>query len=158
MKWFRRYLEKQGLTHLEGLELEKERQAYQKTYAREYMRQRRKKHQSIELLFTQESFALIKVVASKYDLKPTTYCKQLVESSIGNVPMELNKELIESVIIEIKRVGNLINQITRKINATSTVYPSQLQSISQLLERLEQEVQAQLEQPHVFVDDHQDSQ
>jgi len=74
----------------------------------------RKRNNSIGLWLTKEELAFLKNNISKTNLNQSTYIRKCI----------LNKEIrvipgIRELVIELKRIGNNLNQITRAVNEGS---------------------------------------
>jgi len=74
----------------------------------------RKRNNSLGLWLTKEELAILKNSISKTNFNQSTYIRKCI----------LNKEIkvipgIKELIIELKRIGNNLNQITRSVNEGS---------------------------------------
>lgn len=150
MEKFGQYLENKGLLDLRGEALQLEREVYKRAYSRKYMQELRRSKKKIELFFSTEEFIQIAEKAKLFDLTKSSFCKEMIYASLGYEFPQVNAEEIAKLQLEIRQIGNLANQITRRVNTTRQIYPSDIRAFNDRLYDLEQLIALRLEQPHLF--------
>ena len=150
MTTFRAYLIENGLLHLEGEALAKARKDFKREYSRIYMRDFRKANKRIELFFTTDEYQLLHKKASIFELSKSAFCKGIVASELLQTPLKVNATEIENLQLEIRKIGNLVNQVVRKINMTRQVYPNDIRALNQRLHDLETLIELRLTHPNLF--------
>lgn len=113
----------------------------------EQKRAYRKTHQTINLSFLNEEASEIDKKAQEVGMDIPKYLKALVKANLkGETTFlsPLQERKITEVIIEIKRVGNNINQIIRNVNTSKEVRYGDIRALQQCLTELEKNVIAML--------------
>lgn len=154
---FQDYLIHKELLHLEGEALEKARKEYRKEYMRSYMKTRRKNHVRVELLFTAKQVNYLDEHIAIYGSNRSTFCKKIILQTIHNEPILIHEESLQKLILEVKRIGNLTNQIVRHIHSQRKVYPIQISTIQNHLRDLEQQITEYFEINGILTNAHQNS-
>lgn len=147
---FQDYLSNKGLLHLEGEALALERKKYQKQYARMYMKNRRKTHTKVELLFTSEESKKLDNFVKSYRTNRTEFCKKSIVNIIKQQPIYIHQETLQLLLLEIKKIGNLINQVVRSVHTYKRIYPIDVNALQKHLERLEQQVTHYFKEDTIF--------
>lgn len=151
MENFRTYLESKGLSHLQGAERKKIYAEYKREYVRNFMKQKRSKHQVIELFLTEKDYERLKKSALNQGLSCSNFCQQLVLSNISDMVWIPNQQLISELQISIRKIGNNINQIARIANSQKELTPQLWEEAHQKLHQLEQVIKENLSHPELFV-------
>lgn len=111
----------------------------------EQKRAYRKTHQTINLSFLNEEASEIGEKAKKIGIDIPKYLKALVKADMkgkGTLLSPLQERKIAEVIVEIKRVGNNINQIIRNVHTSKEVRYDDIRALQQRLSELEKNVVA----------------
>lgn len=141
------YQQAEGFIHSGKAQTAHERK---KAYLRNYMLDYRKKHKRIELWFTMQEFTQLKAKADLFQSSRSAFCKAIVMSELLDLPLRLNASEIQQLQLDIRRIGNLINQVARRVNTTRQVYPSDVGEINKRLYDLEDLIALKLEHPKLF--------
>lgn len=151
MENFRTYLLGKGLSHLQGAERKKIYAEYKREYVRNFMKQKRSKHQVIEIFLTEKDYEQLKKTAQNYGLSRSGFCQQLVLSNISDTVWIPNQEIISELKISIRRIGNNLNQIAKLANSQKELTPQLWEEAYQKLRQLERLIQENLSHPELFV-------
>lgn len=151
MENFRTYLQSKGLSHLQGAERKKIYAEYKREYVRNFMKQKRSKHQVIEIYLTEKDYARLTNTAQHYRLSRSGFCQQLVLSNISDTVWIPNQQIIAELQISIRKVGNNINQIARIANSKKELTPQLWEETHQKLRQLEELIKENLSHPELFV-------
>ncbi|MET3539064.1 plasmid mobilization relaxosome protein MobC [Chryseobacterium limigenitum] len=151
MENFRTYLLGKGLSHLQGAERKKIYAEYKREYVRNFMKQKRSKHQVIELFLTEKDYERLTKTAQHYGLSRSSFCQQLVLSNISDTVWIPNQQLISELQISIKKIGNNINQIARIANSKKELTHQLWEEAYQKLHQLEELIKENLSHPELFV-------
>ncbi len=109
----------------------------------EQKRAYRKTHQTINLSFLKKEAIEIDKNAQKKGMDIPKYIKALVKTDLQGMTVFLSSQQekkIAEVIIEIKRVGNNINQIIRNVHTSKEVRYDDIRVLQQRLSELEKNV------------------
>ena len=151
MENFRTHLLNKGLSHLQGAERKAVYAEYKREYIREYMKQKRSKHQVIELFLTEKDYERLKKTAHNTGLSRSNFCQQLVLSNISTMVWTPNQQLISELQTSIRRIGNNINQLTKLANSQKELTPHLWEETHQKLRQLEELIKENLSHPELFV-------
>jgi hypothetical protein len=109
----------------------------------EQKRAYRKTHQTINLSFLNEEAIEIDNKAHEKGMDIPKYLKALVKNDLQGKSVFLSpqqEKKIAEVIIEIKRVGNNINQLIRNVHTSKEVRYDDIRGLQQRLSELEKNV------------------
>ncbi len=151
MENFRTYLSGKGLSHLQGAERKKIYAEYKREYVRNFMKQKRSKHQVIEIYLTEKDYERLKKIALNQGLSRSGFCQQLVLSNISDTVWIPNQQLISELQISIRKIGNNINQLTKLANSQKELTPQLWEETHQKLRQLEELIKENLSHPELFV-------
>lgn len=125
-------------------ELQKQwRKEYQKHYHKNYSKKRIRK----TITLTTKEDRQLKKALKKYDLKLNDGIKQFVFAYLNQIYVVPNSEIIEHLIIQIRKIGTNINQIAHHTNTFNTTTQEQLDMIYKLLYTIEEIVVESLSNP-----------
>ncbi len=125
--------------------LELTKQERRRNYMRAYMRKRRKKHLRIELLFDAEEQALLDRYVVIAQTNRATFCKRIIIAVVNKEPLCIEQDKYNQILLEIKKIGNLINQVVRVIHTYKRVYPIDIKAIETHLKTLKIQIQQYFE-------------
>lgn len=151
MENFRTHLHHKGLSHLQGAERKIAYAEYKREYVRNFMKQKRSKHQVIELFLTEKDYERLTKTAQHYGLSRSGFCQQLVLSNISDTVWIPNQQLISELQISIRKIGNNINQLTKLANSQKELTPQLWEEAYQKLQQLEELIKENLSRPDLFV-------
>lgn len=151
MENFRRYLLGKGLSHLQGAERKKIYAEYKREYVRNFMKQKRSKHQVIEIFLTEKDYERLTKTAQNYRLSRSGFCQQLVLNNISDTVWIPNQQIIAELHISIRRIGNNINQLAKLANSQKEVTPQLWEEAYQQLRQLEELIKENLSRPDLLV-------
>ncbi|MPS72488.1 MAG: plasmid mobilization relaxosome protein MobC [Chryseobacterium sp.] len=151
MENFRTYLLGKGLSHLVGAERKTIYAEYKREYVRNFMKQKRSKHQVIELFLTEKDYELLTKTAKHYRLSRSGFCQQIILNNISDTVWTPNQQIIAELQISIRKIGNNINQIARITNSKKEVTPQLWEEAYQKLQQLEELIKESLSHPELFV-------
>lgn len=151
MENFRKYLLDKGLSHLVGAERKKIYAEYKREYVRNFMKQKRSKHQVIELFLTEKDYERLTKTAQHYGLSRSGFCQQIILNNISDNIWIPNQQIIAELQISIRKVGNNINQIARIANSQKELTPQLWEETHQKLRQLEELIKETLSHPELFV-------
>lgn len=121
----------------------------------EQKRAYRKTHQTINLSFLNEEANEIYKKAQESGLDIPKYLKALVKANIKGMATYLSPQQeknIAEVVIEIKRVGNNINQLIRNVHTSKEVRYDDIRLLQQRLTELEKNVIDMLSNPREAIE------
>jgi hypothetical protein len=151
MESFRTHLHNKGLSHLQGAERKAVYAEYKRQYIREYMKQKRSKHQVIELFLTEKDYERLTKTVLHYGLSRSGFCQELVLSNISDTVWIPNQDIIAELQISIRKIGNNINQLTKLANSQKELTPQLWEETHQKLQKLEELIKEHLSHPELFV-------
>lgn len=124
--------------------LQKEwRKAYQKSYHAHYGKQRIRKTITIS---PQEEVQLQKA-ARKHGMKMNECMKHCIFAYLNNEYIVPEKKTVESLILQVRKIGTNINQVARFVNGKRYVEQQQLDVLYQMLSEIEGNIVDQLYHP-----------
>ena len=146
---FRKHLQEKGLLHLEGEALAQERKDYKKLYSKVYMKKRRKAYKRVELVFTPKEYEYLTQKAQTYALSRTAFCKACVQEKAQATVFIPHKKALDGLQLEIRSLGNVLNQLLRN-EALDT---QTIQKVQQQISELETLVVSRLSAPELYFED-----
>lgn len=91
-------------------------EAYDKAYHLEYTRNYRANNKRLEVYFSKPEYEKIKQEAEEYELRIPEFIRQVIRVHFGETKLIQNPAQVQQIIVELKRVGNNINQLSRYAN------------------------------------------
>lgn len=92
-----------------------------------------KRNYSKTIKFSTEEFEKIKYRSDTLNMKPANYIRTI---AIDGEILKLEVPEYRSVILEMNRIGNNINQIARRLNETGSLYYDDIKNIKEVHEEL----------------------
>ena len=135
--------------------IERRKQSYQKQY--------KKKHHRKELLFTNEEWKGLEMALKKHneaDKNMSQFLKACIFAYLHKGFILPDDEAVQSVELELRRVGVLINQIAKKVNTNQYVIDADIRRIQEYFFALEAYVEESLRTPktlETLLDEYGDS-
>lgn len=111
---------------------------YRKQYLKEKKQQRRRTHTSITLSYPNREAGTLKQEATSYQMKLPEYLRQCIDAYRSQTFILPNEEQIRSLEIELKRIGNNINQIAKHLNRQQRNPHSSIELVRKELEAFDQ--------------------
>jgi hypothetical protein len=121
----------------------------------EQKRAYRKTHQTVNLSFLNDEASEIDKKANDNGMDIPKYLKALVKADLNGKATFLSpqqEKKIADVIIEIKRVGNNINQLIRNVHTSKEVRYEDIRALQQRLTELEKNVIDMLSNPREAIE------
>lgn len=94
-----------------------------------------KKVKRLGIVFSIPLYKSLEKAAAKVGEKPTQFARLLVERGLLDLPLPLSKGFEQSVIVELRRFSNLMNQLVRHAHTEGSL--GQLRNMSQTIIDLE---------------------
>lgn len=113
------------------------RRAHQKLYQKEYRKLRKQKVFRVELALTPKQHRMFLAECKKYGKSMPSLLLLLACSYLEEVFVVPNEEIIRALQIDIRRIGNNLNQVVVKINKSNTVFHSDLWKMQEMVKDLE---------------------
>lgn len=137
------------LSAVELKELQKDwRRMYQKKYHENYGKKRIRRTISLTKKEDQE----LQKAAKKHQKKCTPFIKECLFAYLNKQYLVHNESTIHESILQVRKVGTLINQIARHINTYQKVEQQQLKYIYDMLKGLEKNINEKLCHPPNLID------
>lgn len=124
------------------------RKAYQKSYHKQYGKKRIRK--TITLTLNED--AQLKKAIKKYDLEMNAFLKQCIFSYLNQAYIVPEKETVEELIMQIRKIGTNVNQVARHVNGKRYAEQEQLDVLYGFLARIEAKIEEHLFNP-LLLDD-----
>ncbi len=113
---------------------------YEKAYQQEYRKSRNKRSKRFELWFDLRLVRNLTELAKKLGISVTGTIKKIVRAYFEEIFVLPDENMLRALRLEIKRIGNLVNQIAVKINASNTVFHSDIKKIQNWIAEMEERI------------------
>lgn len=120
---------------------------YRKTYLKQYMKNYNRSHKRRNLWFTLEENALIQSEAKRQKRKPSEFAKECILAYLNQKFLVPNEDAVQEVEVQIRKIGNNINQMAHLANRNKYVGAEEIQTLKQILFHMEDQVEKTLRQP-----------
>jgi len=135
------------LEHGTPEEIENAKKDYRKQYQQTYQKNYRKKQRRTEITWKAGEYALLHEGANLHNMRFSSFVKKAALSYLQNSYIEKHPQDIHALQMEIRAIGNQLNQITRKVNSTNSVSKQDLLSTIHLVNQVEQKTISFLREP-----------
>lgn len=154
---FRDYLIQNELLPIEGEALVLARKAYQKQYLKRYKQIRKQTHKRVEITFTLAEFNTLEKQAKYFGATRASFCKAMVLERLLQLPLRVNATAVSQLQLEIRKIGNLVNALVRKVHTRQHLYSDDLRQLYQKIASLENLIVTKLDAPKFFDHAHQNT-
>ncbi|MGE0637683.1 MAG: plasmid mobilization relaxosome protein MobC [Bacteroidia bacterium] len=131
--------------------------AEQSEYSKELFRNRKKqyrsRHRSVTLSFPMDVAKNVEAKATNHGKTLPDFIKSLIAANLEGTGYVLPKDNnIQTLIIELRRIGTNVNQLVRHINSVRDISQTDITQMQKHLLEVEQQVKAALMKPQSFQD------
>ena len=113
---------------------------YRRMYMKAYRKKQKPKQYRVELRFTLRQHLRLQKGSEKYGISIPAFLIKIIFAYLDRIYVVPDDVLIRAVRMEIRRVGNNINQVALKVNASNTVFHSDIRNIQKELHTMEMEI------------------
>lgn len=119
-------------------------QDYMSTYRKEY----KAKHKRVNITLTNEEYERVGQASSESGQKVTSFVKSTLLKEVDKVYLLPEDEKVERLILQIRSIGNNINQLTRHIHRSGFISRDDINQLRVALKQVENRVEGEFAQPH----------
>ena len=123
------------------------RDEHSKSYMAAYRKEYSEKNKRVNVTLSNDEFKRVKQLAESNRKKVTSFAKDLLIQEVDKVYLLPEDEKIESLILQIRSIGNNINQLTRHIHRSGFIGPDDVNQLRAALKKIEKVVEGKLSQP-----------
>lgn len=120
----------------------------QKVYREKYRADKRRR----EVVFRKDQYREIEIKAKEYKRPVGEFIKDCLFAYFDNRYIVKDEDLYRCILMEIKRIGNNINQIARKVNRNNSVSFIDTTKVSKEIKEMEVMIKNSLEKPPELLD------
>lgn len=121
-------------------EIEQAKKIWQKKRIKHYQKQYKKKHHRKELLFSDDEWKVLMGALKKHNQEPknmSKFLKACIFSYLNTCFILPDDEAVQSVELEVRRVGVLINQLVRYMHTIQDISTNEFEHLQKLFIQLE---------------------
>lgn len=120
---------------------------YRKNYQRNKKQQYRKRRKIVQLTFTKTYAKTLAQQAESFGMRLPDFIKKCVRAYLEKTFLLPNPKEVQQVELLLLKIGNNVNQIAHRVNAAHLDSIPALESVRQLLVRLDQKITEALRTP-----------
>lgn len=128
-------------------EVVKAKNEYRDQYMRQKQKEFRETHIRKEIYLTKREFGYLKGAAEKHQMKLSRFIKKIAFAYLKQLFIVPDDTHVRNLELELRRIGNNINQVTKHVNQKSEVKEEHVQVLLVLLKKIDNKVSNALRNP-----------
>lgn len=126
---------------------DKIRQGHKKNYMDKYREEYKQKTRRVNITLSLEEYSAVKSASKDAQKKVSTFVKDCVVQQTSKVYILPNNTTTENLILQLRAIGNNVNQLTRHIHRSGVIQRSDLTQLQNQVRQVENLVHSKFSNP-----------